>query len=185
MKISAIPLMALLLNLPVNGQNLQLHYDLGEDRDYFTSTLEMFRPDSGGATFFFVDFDYNTDSAGSASLAYWEFARYFRVPALPGLSWTVQFNDGVAPWGPIGDVWLAGISFPLNLGVITVATDLLYRRDRFSDGKDLQLTMVWLPTTSAGRSARRMRSATLAICASTTRRRGIRTLTTSRSMCGR
>ncbi|MCH8024963.1 MAG: DUF5020 family protein [Candidatus Marinimicrobia bacterium] len=151
MRISAIPLMALLLNLPVNGQNLQLHYDLGEDRDYFTSTLEMFRPDSAGATFFFVDFDYNSSSAGSASLAYWEFARYFRVPALPGLSWTIQFNDGVAPWGPIGDVWLAGVSFPLNLGVITVATDLLYRRARFSDGKDLQLTMVWFQPLLAGK----------------------------------
>ena len=70
MRISAIPLMALRLNLPVKGKNLQLHYDLGEDRDYFTSTLELFRPDSAGATFFFVDFDYNSSSAGGASLAY-------------------------------------------------------------------------------------------------------------------
>ncbi len=142
MRIFTIVLIAVLLNLPVKGQNLQLHYDLGEGRQYLTSTLEMFKPDSGGATFFFVDFDYNTGSTGSASLAYWELARYFRVPSLPGLSWTVQFNDGVAPWGPIGDVWLAGISFPLNLGGITVATDILYRRARFSDGKDLQLTIV-------------------------------------------
>ncbi len=151
MRISAITLMAMLLNLPVKGQNLQLHYDLGEGREYLTSTLEMFKPDSGGATFFFVDFDYNTDGTGSASLAYWEFARYFRVPSLPGLSWTVQFNDGVAPWGPIGDVWLAGVSFPLNLGVITVATDILYRRARFSDGKDLQLTMVWFQPLLGGK----------------------------------
>ena len=70
MRLSAIPLMALLLNLPVNGQNLQLHYDLGEGREYLTSTLEMFKPDSAGATFFVVDFDYNSSSAGGASLAY-------------------------------------------------------------------------------------------------------------------
>ncbi len=151
MRIYAITLMAMLLNLPVKGQNLQLHYDLGEGRQYLTSTLEMFRPDSAGATFFFVDFDNNNDSTGSASLAYWEFARYFRVPSLPGLSWTVQFNDGVAPWGPIGDVWLAGVSFPLNLGVITVATDVLYRRARFSDGKDLQLTVVWFQPLPGGK----------------------------------
>ncbi len=144
-------LIALLLNLPVKGQNLQLHYDLGEGREYLTSTLEMFKTDSGGTTFFFVDFDYNAAKTGSASLAYWEFIRYFRVPSLPGLSWTVQFNDGVAPWGPIGDVWLAGVSFPLNLGVVTVATDLLYRRARFSDGKDLQLTMVWFQPLWGGK----------------------------------
>ena len=56
MRICAIALMALLLNLPVKGQNLQLHYDLGEDRDYFTSTMEMFRPDSAGATLFLRGF---------------------------------------------------------------------------------------------------------------------------------
>ena len=48
--------MALLPNLPIKGQNLQLHYDLGEGREYLTSTLEMFRPDSAGATLFLRGF---------------------------------------------------------------------------------------------------------------------------------
>ena len=43
----------------VSAQNLQIHYDLSQDRSYFTSTLEMYRPDERGATFWFVDFDYN------------------------------------------------------------------------------------------------------------------------------
>ncbi len=136
---------------PANGQNLQLHYDLGEGREYLTSTLEMFKPDSSGSTYLFVDFDYDADNTGSASLAYWEFIRYFRVAALPGLSWTVQFNDGVALWGPLGDVWLAGLSYPLNLGIITLSTELLYRRARFSDGPDLQFTAVWFRPIMEGR----------------------------------
>ena len=39
--------------------NLQVHYDFGKDRSYVTTTLEMFKPDKWGNTFFFVDFDYN------------------------------------------------------------------------------------------------------------------------------
>jgi hypothetical protein len=37
------------------AQNLQLFYDAG--RGCATSTVEMFRPDDGGSTFFFIDFD--------------------------------------------------------------------------------------------------------------------------------
>ncbi|MEE9464858.1 MAG: DUF5020 family protein [Candidatus Neomarinimicrobiota bacterium] len=152
MKLSRISLLALIMSAsPTRGQNLQIHYDLGEDREYLTSTLEMFKPDSSGSTYFFVDFDYDAGNTGSASLAYWEFIRYFHVAALPGLSWTIQFNDGVAPWGPLGDVWLAGLSYPLNLGIITLSTELLYRRARFSDGPDLQFTAVWFRPFMEGR----------------------------------
>ena len=49
----------------VQAQNLQLFYDAG--RGCVTSTVEMFRPDAGGSTFFFIDFDYNPKATG----AYW------------------------------------------------------------------------------------------------------------------
>ena len=39
------------------AQNTQLFYDAG--RGCATSTVEMFRPDAGGSTFFFIDFDYS------------------------------------------------------------------------------------------------------------------------------
>lgn len=51
------------------AQNIQLHYDLG--RNSLTSTVEMFRPDDWGSTFFFVDFDYHWKASG----AYWEISR--------------------------------------------------------------------------------------------------------------
>ena len=53
------------------GQNLQIHYDFAEDRRYFTSTLEMYKPDEKGATFWFVDFEYNQPGNKSASVGYW------------------------------------------------------------------------------------------------------------------
>lgn len=39
-----------------SAQNVQAHYDFG--RKSATTTVEMFRPDGGGSTFFFVDMDY-------------------------------------------------------------------------------------------------------------------------------
>ena len=51
------------------AQNIQVLYDT--ERDCVTSTVEMFRPDNYGSTFFFVDMDYNSGVSG----AYWEIAR--------------------------------------------------------------------------------------------------------------
>lgn len=48
----------------VYAQNLQVFYDTG--RGCVTSTVEMFRPDGGGSTFFFVDFDYSPNAVGAA-----------------------------------------------------------------------------------------------------------------------
>jgi len=129
------------ISVEVQAQNLQVHYDY--DRDYFTSTIEMFKPDSTGATFFFVDFDYNHPGTHSASLAYWEIARYFNIPSVRGLSWTLQFHDGTAPWGPLGDVWLAGLSYPVDLGIITFTTDILYCMLPDSDATDFQVSLIW------------------------------------------
>ena len=39
------------------AQNIQLHYDFG--RNMATTTVEMFKHDGGGSTYFFVDMDYN------------------------------------------------------------------------------------------------------------------------------
>jgi hypothetical protein len=125
------------------AQNFQLHYDLGKDRNYFTSTIEMFKPDEYGATFLFVDFDYDQPGNRSISLAYFEIARYIKIPRLNELSVTVQYNDGVAPWGRLGHVWLFGLSHPINLGFVTINVDLLYRQMYGSKPPDGQLTLVW------------------------------------------
>ena len=74
--------------------NIQLHYDLGRNlypndesnRGYFTTTVEMFKADRLGSTYFFVDMDYSgnyrnpngEDSNVSGNIgAYWEVSRDF------------------------------------------------------------------------------------------------------------
>ena len=77
------------------AQNLQLHYDFGNDRQYFTTTLEMFKPDAYGSTFFFVDMDYDDlGSGGGLSLAYWEIARVFKTEKMP-LGFHAEYNGGI------------------------------------------------------------------------------------------
>ena len=76
----------------VSAQNLQIHYVFSQDRSYFTSTLEMYRPDERGATFWFVDFDYNEPNSTGASLGYWEIARYFMTTFNKNFSLTLQFK---------------------------------------------------------------------------------------------
>lgn len=132
------------------AQNFQLHYDMGKDRRYFTSTVEMFKPDEYGSTFLFIDMDFNRGGNKSASLAYMEIARYVNLPFVKGLSATVQYNDGMIYNKdlnmdfPLGHVWLAGFSYPIDLGFVTLNTDILYRADYLSESKaNAQLTTVW------------------------------------------
>ncbi len=137
---------------PLFAQNLQLHYDYLSERNYLTSTLEMYKADALGSSFWFVDFDYNSAQKNkSASLAYWEIARYFSLPFCPRLSATLQYNDGLmigsdsnGDWGlPLNSVWLTGVAyaFPLTNGSLSV--ELLYRRMDVSKAPDAQLTLVW------------------------------------------
>jgi hypothetical protein len=140
------------------SQNLQLHYDFGKDRKYFTSTIEMFKPDEYGSTFFFVDMDYNRGGNNSVSLAYWEISRYVNLPFVNGLSATVQYNDGMLHIKgtnmdvPLGHIWLAGLSYPINLGFVTLNTDFLFRKDYLSENKaDGQLTTTWFVPFLSGK----------------------------------
>jgi len=133
----------------IYAQNIQLHYDFGEDRKYFTSTIEMFKPDEYGSTFFFVDFDYNMPGNNSMSLAYFEISRYVNV--YDKLSVTLQYNDGfVTSEGTplnysftLNQTWLAGVSYPIDLKVVTLNTDILFRKTYGSDSPDGQVTFTW------------------------------------------
>jgi hypothetical protein len=133
----------LLSPLAAFAQNLQLHYDFGDDRKYYTTTLEMFKPDEYGSTFFFVDMDYNASGNKSVSLSYWEIARYVSLKFIdPKLSATVQYNDGHVNGFPLGQVWLGGFSYPIDLGFATVNCDLLYRAHHGMDPNG-QVTLTW------------------------------------------
>lgn len=139
-----IILIALILTLgTINAQNLQLHYDYGEDRDYFTLTFEMFDVDDYGSTFMFYDFDFNRKGQKSISLGYLEIARYIKLPGFDLFEAALHYNDGTAPWGRLGPVWLAGIKRDIDLGFFKFSLDLLYRNDYFSNKKDAQIIIAW------------------------------------------
>ena len=65
------------------AQNLQVFYDFGEDRQYVTTTFEMYKADKWGDTFWFIDHYYNTTdksavllpNSGPANGSYFEIER--------------------------------------------------------------------------------------------------------------
>lgn len=91
------------------GQNLQLHYDF--DRRSVTSTVEMFRADGSGSTFFFVDLDYSPKVTG----AYWEIARelcFWKESKASWLSIHVEYNGGLnTQVGSFNNAFLGGLTY--------------------------------------------------------------------------
>ncbi|QZT35956.1 DUF5020 family protein [Halosquirtibacter xylanolyticus] len=81
--------------LSAKSQNVQLHYDLGEGRQYLTSTVEMFKLDKWGSTFFFIDMDYGANDFNGISQAYWEIARSFKISKDCAFEPRVEYNGGV------------------------------------------------------------------------------------------
>lgn len=108
----------------VSAQNIQLHYDFGRSlyneldktddsygRTTLTTTVEMFRPDSFGSTFFFIDMDYSKGVKG----AYWELARelcFWQESKMSWLSAHIEYNGGMSQAaGSYNDSWLAGATY--------------------------------------------------------------------------
>ena len=127
--------------------NLQLHYDLGKDRKYVTSTLEMFKPDKWGNTFFFVDMDFNDGADNHPSLAYMEIARCLKFWKGP-FSAHVEYNGGLLTSNGAGfainNAYLAGLDWGWNNADFSKTLNLkvLYK---YIQGKQssAQLTGVW------------------------------------------
>ena len=114
----------LFLSLPIMAQNVQLHYDFGRSlyndldktaesngRAALTTTVEMFRPDKFGSTFFFVDMDYNKGVSG----AYWEISRelnFWQQSKMNWLSVHVEYDGGLNNVvGSYDDAFLAGLTY--------------------------------------------------------------------------
>ena len=64
-------LVVCLMAVFVHAQNIQLHYDFGsalynslDTRPKVTTTVEMFKPDRWGSTYFFIDMDYTKNVLG-------------------------------------------------------------------------------------------------------------------------
>ena len=92
-----------------SAQNVQLHHDI--ERNATTTTVEMFRPDAAGSTFFFIDLDYSPKVSG----AYWEISREFcfwKESKLNWLSVHAEFNGGMnSEAGSFNNAWLGGLTY--------------------------------------------------------------------------
>lgn len=134
--------------------NLQLFYDFGTDRRYATLTLEMFKPDKWGNTFFFVDHDFNYDQhVEGDNLApggsYLEIARclnFWQQSRWKDLSIQVEYNGGITKSYPINHAWLVGLDYLIHDKTYrhTLNAKLLYKKIRKQKSAvPLQLTAVW------------------------------------------
>jgi hypothetical protein len=133
------------------AQNIQMHYDFGSSlysRDYgmrprLTSTVEMFKPDAWGSTFFFIDMDYTNDGITGA---YWEIARELRFGKPSPISLHVEYNGGLTSLFPFQNAWLGGLTYTYDSKDYQRGFSLsaLYKYiQRHGEPHNFQLTGVW------------------------------------------
>jgi len=136
----------------LQAQNLQVHYDFGENRKFVTSTVEMFKPDKWGSTFFFIDMNYDAENGKTVSLAYWEIARGIKLGESPFAA-HVEYNGGFGQFNStpfngaysINDAWLAGLDYNYNNADFTrgISFQVLYKYIKDKNDAAFQLTTVW------------------------------------------
>ena len=144
-----------IIPMVATGQNLQLHYDFGKadngdsraDRNYFTATMELFKPDSLGSTFLFIDVDFDKENDG-ASMSYFEISRKFTLHK-SGLGIHVEYDDGTPDY--INRAWLVGVCYPINIKGFVLSTSVLYRAAKYANHPDVKFTTVWFQPLLHGR----------------------------------
>lgn len=100
--------------LSAKAQNVQLHYDFGntmggdlKGRPSLTTTVEHFRPDRWGNTFYFIDMNYQDSGIQSA---YWEIARELRFWKAP-VALHLEYNGGLSNQFSYKDAYLVGMTY--------------------------------------------------------------------------
>lgn len=137
------------LSFQGKAQNVQLHYDFGhltseslKERPALTTTVEMFRPDKWGSTFFFIDMDYKNSGVKAA---YWEIARDLRFWSLP-LSVHLEYNGGLSNEFSYKDAYLLGSNYSYNASDFSYGfgvTPMYKYLAKQSQPHSFQLTGTW------------------------------------------
>ncbi len=130
------------------AQNVQLHYDFGhfiegeETRPALTTTVEMFRPDKWGDTFFFVDMRYAKEGIQEG---YWEIARNLKFWEAP-VSLHLEYNGGLSNKFSFDNAFLVGASYAYNAKDYTYGFSITPSYKYFARKKhnhSFQTTFVW------------------------------------------
>ena len=113
MKKTLLSALLFIVSLPIFAQlNVQLHYDFGDafygdklsNRPHLTATVENFKADKWGSTYFFVDLDFGDNTMKSV---YAEFSREFNLGKSP-IAAHIEYNGGLSGSGSYNDAYLAG-----------------------------------------------------------------------------
>lgn len=135
--------------------NAQVLYDFGSDRKFVTLTLEMFKQDKWGNTYFFVDHDFNYDKmdTNSPNVAqggtYTEISRalnFWQNSPMKNWSLHVEYNGGITKNYPINNAWLFGVEYFMHDKSFknTLTLQALYKTIRKTDQNvPMQFTAVW------------------------------------------
>ena len=130
--------------------NVQLHYDFGgalydkdlDGRPALTSTVEMFKADKWGSTYFFVDMDYTSKGVVAG---YWEIARELRFWQ-PRFSIHVEYNGGASNRFSYNNAYLGGATYTWNAPDFTKGFTLsaMYKYiQKHQEANNFQLTGTW------------------------------------------
>ena len=139
--------------LPMFAQlNVQLHYDFGNalygnelsNRPHLTATVENFKADKWGSTYFFVDADFGDNTMKSV---YAEFARELKFWEAP-IAAHIEYNGGLSGFGSYNDAYLAGAAWNwANKDFSkTFSLQLLYKylaNQQVGSKHSWQVTTVW------------------------------------------
>lgn len=134
--------------------NIQEMYDF--NRKQMTTTLEMFKGDNWGSTFFFVDIYHKLDQSTPTDF-YTEIARslnFWNGTALKDFSLHVEWNGGCGiynlPIGyggyPVNNAWLFGAEYFFHSADFnnTLTLEALYKNIRGGSSQvPMQFTAVW------------------------------------------
>ena len=145
------------LGFASKAQNIQVMYDFGGERQYVTTTLEMYKADKWGGTFFFADFYHNgknhphnygmmgTYMEIERSLNFWQDSK------LKNLSAHVEYAGGLGVIPPgigynINNAWMLGAEYFFHSedyrNTLTVAA--LYKTISHKEQMiPLQFSIVW------------------------------------------
>lgn len=133
------------------AQNIQLHYDFGRslyselDDDYrplLTGTVEFFKADKWGSSYFFVDFDYTKKGLASA---YTEISRELKFWEAP-LSAHIEYNGGLSNVISFNNAYLVGPTYTYNNADFSKGFTLsaMYKYiQKHESPNNFQLTATW------------------------------------------
>jgi hypothetical protein len=145
-----LALFIVLFSFGTFAQNIQTHYHLGNSSgNFLTTTVEMFKPDKSGSTFFFIDMNYGEAGVKGVSMAYWEISHSWTLGKSPFAA-HLEYNGGFGQYMPggsyqINDAYLGGLEYSWNAKDFSrgFTIETLFKTIRNKNNASFQLTGVW------------------------------------------